>query len=69
MTLDDANAVGAIVATADGRCSTCVGGLVHRLRERFPEFTWVIEPETYREDWMEEDGERDTVRAYEADPR
>ncbi|MDP3938242.1 MAG: hypothetical protein Q8R92_08910 [Deltaproteobacteria bacterium] len=46
MTLDEAQKVASIVATADHSCSVCVGNLVDQLNEAFPEFYWAAADET-----------------------
>lgn len=40
MTLEEATALGAIIQTADGGCSVCVGNLVDALNRAFPEYVW-----------------------------
>lgn len=52
MTPEDARMVARIVSRADGGCSCCVGGLVSRLKDKFPDFDWSamsIEAEKERE--------------------
>lgn len=42
MTLEDAQKIAMIVATADGGCPCCVDNLVKQLRPAFPDFRWGI---------------------------
>jgi hypothetical protein len=44
MTIEEAQRIAAIVATADNGCSNCVGALADQLKAAFPEFEWEIEP-------------------------
>ena len=43
MTLQEAQAIAKIIATADGGCGPCVTGLAYLCEEAFPEFTWEID--------------------------
>lgn len=45
MTLDEAQRVGRIVATADGGCPYCACELLGHLAAEFPEFVWSYEDE------------------------
>lgn len=45
MTLEEAQAVADIVATADNGCSSCVGSLCRMLAQDFPQFTWTFHPD------------------------
>lgn len=40
MTLEEATKIALICSTADGGCNNCVGDLMVRLNETFPEFEW-----------------------------
>lgn len=40
MTLGEAKGIAEIIGTADSGCSDCVGDLVARMNEKFPEFVW-----------------------------
>jgi hypothetical protein len=42
MTLEEAQQIGKIVATADGGCDGCARDLVKQLNEAFPSFEWEL---------------------------
>jgi hypothetical protein len=56
MTQDEADAVGAIIGTADGGCSTCVARLVGRLNAAKLGFVWATTGENRQEqpDWSDD---------------
>lgn len=43
MTLDEAQAIGRIIAHADTGCEVCVSRLCEALNEQFPAFTWTYD--------------------------
>ena len=49
MTLEEAQTVAKICASADGGCGVCVEKLVLQLRDKFPEFGWEIDDDSYGE--------------------
>lgn len=46
VTLEEAQTVAGIAATADGGCAICVAELTDRLQGAFPEFTWSVDGES-----------------------
>lgn len=52
MTLEEAQGVAAIVAEADGGCSSCVGELVELLNAAFPAFLWAMRNKNDEGEWV-----------------
>jgi hypothetical protein len=60
MTLEEANIVAQIAATADSGCSVCARDLLERLEKAFPEFEWKLT----EEEWLDPDTTNDSYEGY-----